>query len=79
MLTTPLQTLLAHKTATLTPDRYGHLFPDGLGRIADAFDTVAQTAADDPGITGRHVRLKTVLSLCDVVPSVRFELTLDGF
>ncbi len=41
-----LQTLLGHKTATLTLDRYGHLFPDDLDRIADAFDTAAQTAAD---------------------------------
>jgi hypothetical protein len=41
-----LQTLLGHKTATLTLDRYGHLFPDDLGRIADAFDTAAQAAAD---------------------------------
>jgi integrase len=38
-----LQTLLGHKTATLTLDRYGHLFGDDLGRIADAFD---QAAAD---------------------------------
>jgi integrase len=41
-----LQTLLGHKTATLTLDRYGHLFPDDLDRIADAFDTAAQTTAD---------------------------------
>ena len=41
-----LQTLLGHKTATLTLDRYGHLFPDDLGRIADAFDAAAETAAD---------------------------------
>ena len=34
----------ATKTATLTLDRYGHLFPDDLGRVA--FDTAAQTAAD---------------------------------
>ena len=33
-----LQNLLGHKTATLTLDRYGHLFPDDLDRIADAFD-----------------------------------------
>ena len=33
-----LQTLLGHKTATLTLDRYGHLFPDDLDRIADTFD-----------------------------------------
>ncbi|MGH3634576.1 MAG: tyrosine-type recombinase/integrase [Mycobacterium sp.] len=38
-----LQTLLGHKTSTLTFDRYGHLFPDDLGRIADALD---QAAAD---------------------------------
>jgi integrase len=42
-----LQTLLGHKTATLTLDRYGHLFPDDLGKIADAFDEAAKTAADD--------------------------------
>ena len=41
-----LQTLLGHKTATLTPDRYGHLFPDDLGRIADAFDAVTESTAD---------------------------------
>lgn len=41
-----LQTLLGHKTATLTLDRYGHLFPDDLGRIADAFDVAAESAAD---------------------------------
>jgi integrase len=41
-----LQTLLGHKTATLTLDRYGHLFPDDLGRIAGAFDAAAESAAD---------------------------------
>ncbi|MGB3352587.1 MAG: site-specific integrase [Mycobacterium sp.] len=42
-----LQTLLGHKTATLTLDRYGHLFPDDLAGIADAFDVAAaRTAAD---------------------------------
>ena len=41
-----LQTLLGHKTATLTLDRYGHLFPDDLGRIADAFDAVTESTAD---------------------------------
>jgi hypothetical protein len=39
--------LLGHKTATLTLDRYGHLFPDDPGKIADAFDVAAKTAADD--------------------------------
>jgi integrase len=41
-----LQSLLGHKTATLTLDRYGHLFPDDLNRIADAFDRAASTTAD---------------------------------
>jgi hypothetical protein len=33
--------LLGHKTAVLTLDRYGHLFPDDLDAVADAFDTAA--------------------------------------
>lgn len=41
------QTLLGHKTATLTLDRYGHLFPDDLESVADAFDAAAHSAADD--------------------------------
>lgn len=41
-----LQTLLGHKTATLTLDRYGHLFPDDLDKVSDAFDEAAETAAD---------------------------------
>ena len=42
-----LPTLLGHKTAMLTLDRYGHLFPDDLDRIADAFDAAAAATADD--------------------------------
>jgi integrase len=40
-----LQNLLGHKTATLTLDRYGHLYPDELGVIADALDDGARAAA----------------------------------
>jgi hypothetical protein len=36
-----VQRLLGHKTAVLTLDRYGHLFPDDLDAVADAFDTAA--------------------------------------
>jgi integrase len=43
-----LQALLGHKTATLTLDRYGHLFPDDLGRIADAFDSAADALRTEP-------------------------------
>jgi integrase len=40
-----LQNLLGHKTATLTLDRYGHLYPDELRVIADALDVRARAAA----------------------------------
>ena len=47
-----VQRLLGHKTATLTLDRYGHLFPDDLDAVADAFDS----AADDlRTVTGLRV------------------------
>jgi integrase len=41
-----VQKLLGHKTAVLTLDRYGHLFPDDLDAVADAFDVAAQSTAD---------------------------------
>jgi integrase len=36
-----VQKLLGHKSAVLTLDRYGHLFPDDLDTVADAFDSAA--------------------------------------
>ena len=36
-----VQRLLGHKTAVLTLDRYGHLFPDDLDAVAKAFDDAA--------------------------------------
>jgi hypothetical protein len=39
-----VQRLLGHKTAVLTLDRYGHLFPDDLDAVATAFDAAATTA-----------------------------------
>ena len=36
-----VQRLLGHKSAVLTLDRYGHLFPDDLDAVADAFDSAA--------------------------------------
>ncbi len=41
-----VQRLLGHKTAVLTLDRYGHLFPDDLDAVASAFDAAARTTAD---------------------------------
>jgi integrase len=41
-----VQKLLGHKSAVLTLDKYGHLFPDDLAAVADAFDAAAQSTAD---------------------------------
>ena len=41
-----VQRLLGHKSAVLTLDRYGHLFPDDLDPVATAFDAAAETTAD---------------------------------
>jgi integrase len=41
-----VQKLLGHKSAVLTLDKYGHLFPDDLEAVASAFDAAAQTTAD---------------------------------
>jgi integrase len=59
-----LQTVLGRKTATLTLDRYGHLFPDDLGRIADAFDAATESTADALRTASR---LKTVSSESDTL------------
>lgn len=40
-----VQKLLGHKSAVLTLDRYGHLFPDDLDAVADAFDAAAESTA----------------------------------
>lgn len=41
-----VQKLLGHKTAVLTLDRYGHLYPDDLDAVASAFDVAARSTAD---------------------------------
>jgi integrase len=43
-----VQKLLGHKIAVLTLDRYGHLFPDDLDAVADAFDAAAESTAYRP-------------------------------
>jgi site-specific recombinase XerD len=37
-----LQKMLAHKSATLTLDRYGHLYDDELQGVADRLDSLAR-------------------------------------
>ena len=39
-----VQQMMGHKSATMTLDLYGHLFPDRLDVVADALD-VARTSA----------------------------------
>ena len=41
--------MLGHKSATMTLDLYGHLFPDQLDQLADALD-----AAHDDQASGEH-------------------------
>lgn len=43
-----VQKLLRHKSAVLTLDKYGHLFPDDLDAVAHAFDTAADWLRTGP-------------------------------
>lgn len=40
-----VQAMLGHASATLTLDRYGHLFGDELDAVADRIDAAARTAS----------------------------------
>ncbi|HEY6743024.1 MAG TPA: tyrosine-type recombinase/integrase, partial [Lapillicoccus sp.] len=40
-----VQQMLGHKTASMTLDLYGHLFPDQLDDVADRLDVIGRTAA----------------------------------
>ena len=49
--------MLGHKTAVLTLDRYGHLFPDDLDAVANAFDAAATPSATADWLrTGRPLK-----------------------
>ena len=39
--------MLGHKSATMTYDLYGHLFPDRLDVVADAMDAARSAALAD--------------------------------
>lgn len=55
-----VQQMLGHKSATMTLDLYGHLFPDRLDEVADALDIAARAArAANPAPTGQVVSLAT--------------------
>jgi len=60
-----VQKLMGHKTATITLDRYGHLFPDDLDAVAEALDNAAAYwlrtgLAFQPGGDSRKCALTTV-------------------
>ena len=60
-----VQQMLGHKSATMTLDLYGHLFPDRLDTVADAMDaarTVALNVAAEAG-TGRRRDAAAVVPL----------------
>jgi integrase len=40
-----IQTILGHSTIAVTMDRYGHLFPDELDRLANGLDVAYRTAS----------------------------------
>jgi integrase len=42
-----VQSQLGHRSATMTLDRYGHLWPDELDTLSDALDAVAARSAAD--------------------------------
>jgi integrase len=42
-----VQQMLGHKTASMTLDLYGHLFPDQLDDVADRLDVIGRAAAAD--------------------------------
>jgi integrase len=49
-----VQQMLGHKSATLTLDLYGHLFPDRLDVVADAMDAARTKALSDRHQTGTN-------------------------
>ena len=57
-----VQAMLGHAIATLTLDRYGHLFPDDLDGVADRMDDAARASAEvsrtkrGPGVTRLRAR-----------------------
>ncbi len=48
-----VQQMLGHKSATMTLDLYGHLFPDRLDTVADAMDAARRVALEAPAGTGK--------------------------
>jgi integrase len=52
-----VQTMLGHKSATMTLDLYGHLFPDQLDQVADALDAAHGSAVAHLLPNGQVIKL----------------------
>ena len=57
---------LGHKTATMTPDQYGHLFPDDLDGLADKMDDLVSGCAQN--VPKRKQARAKIFPDCDVLP-----------
>ena len=51
--------MLGHRSATMTLDLYGHLFPDRLDTVAEAMDAARIVALEASGATGTGRRRDT--------------------
>lgn len=56
-----IQRMLGHKTATLTLDRYGHLFQDDLDTVAESLDIAARQVREGTAYPLRTEPIKYVL------------------
>lgn len=52
-----VQSQLGHKTATMTLDQYGHLFPDDLDDVADKMDDPVSKCAQRKSRSGQKYTL----------------------
>jgi hypothetical protein len=63
-----IQTHLGHSTIQVTMDRYGHLFPDEMDRLAEGLDAAYREATD----TKKRAALRSsVVNLHDQLPRVQ--------
>lgn len=70
-----VQSQLGHKTATMTLDQYGHLFPDDLDDVADRMDDLVAAPAEKCAHKRNRPGWKSTLT-CSFTASSVVELTI---